>query len=570
MRKALYFFLIFTTLAHAQSFQWGKRGGATDAIPTNGAARQEEVYSIVTDSNKNIYILSAVGKNGLDIDGVDKTNFGDNTSLTDHVLASFACDGTYRWSKIIGGEGREIIQCIQIDSQDNIYVAGRFGGCGDTTYPPRIDSDVIIPQSPIDCRVNFLAKYNSSGVLQWLKRPQPAVSSISSLTNGFSVDAAGNSYWMIRIPPGTYADGAFVNTATGDTWHLFRYDSNGNFISATPIDLQTNSGGFFTSLKFYRNPYNGYLYFTSQKSGNTDTAVVGGQNITHTVFIACFNNLGQFQWVREDSGTISNSIILYNLEFDSNNNIYLGGRMLGLNSNTFLGFTVPTSNTPGFIMKVDPMAQNLIWSSYNNKDAIQRGALAINGNEIGWAGICFAPDFTWGTQSLNVNPAGSGTEALLARFDRSNGNCLGLTKIPGNVGFDDAATALAVDASGDYIIGGGFGGTLSFTTNTITKTGSQSDFFVAKYSTSPCSLGQDEFETGELLLYPNPAENDFTIAVTETMQYQVYNLTGSLVMQGVVTPENGRVDCISLAAGCYLVSVKNDNGIEKRTKLIKK
>ena len=165
--------------AAAQSWQWGKRGGSTDLLETTNDFRQEEVYSIVTDSNKNIYVLSSVGKNGLDIDGVSKTNYGSTTQITDIALSSFACDGTYRWSKIIGGNSYDRVNKLQIDNEDNIYISGKSCSCGNVTYPPRIEDDVLLPQNPIDCSVVFLAKYNSNGVLQWFKRPQPAGTSSS-------------------------------------------------------------------------------------------------------------------------------------------------------------------------------------------------------------------------------------------------------------------------------------------------------------------------------------------------------------------------------------------------------
>ena len=77
--------VLISITATAQSWQWGKRGGSTDNLNVQTADRPEEVYSIVTDSQNNIYILSNVGKNGLDIDGNVKTNFGDNNPLTEDI-----------------------------------------------------------------------------------------------------------------------------------------------------------------------------------------------------------------------------------------------------------------------------------------------------------------------------------------------------------------------------------------------------------------------------------------------------------------------------------------------------
>lgn len=567
--------IIISHTIEAQSWQWGKRGGSTDVLETTNDFRQEEVYSIVTDSNKNIYVLSSVGKNGLDIDGVIKTNYGSTTQITDIALSSFACDGTYRWSKIIGGNSYDRVNKLQIDNEDNIYISGKFGSCGNVTYPPRIEDDVLLPQNPIDCSVVFLAKYNSNGVLQWFKRPQPAGTSSSvglsdTFSPGLASDGFGNSYWLLLLPSGTYVEGAFVNTMPGRNYFIFKYDSLGNFISSTHIDMQLSNGSYLQALEFFRNPYNGYFYFTSRKgSGNAESAIVGGQTITHTVFLSCFNDLGQFQWVREDTATTPGSLFLYNLAFDSANDIYLGGRLVGLNFNNFLGLIIPETIAPGFIMKVNPTATTLLWSSYNNGDALQRGAIVLNNNELAFTSHCAGTTFTWGTQTLNASGTNQGTEVLLARFNKDTGACIQLTKIPGNVGYNDAGTALAVDSSGDYILGGGTGGQLTFTTNTTNTIGPQSDFFVAKYSTSTCSLGTEDFIDEGLQIFPNPANSYFAITTSEKLNYSIYNITGSLLKTGTIFETSNTINVSDLSSGCYLVTTINDSGVLKRGKLVK-
>jgi hypothetical protein len=243
--------------------------------------------------------------------------------------------------------------------------------------------------------------------------------------------------------------------------------------------------------------------------------------------------------------------------------------MVGLNSNSFLGLIVPEAIATGFVMKVNPTATSLFWSTYYNSNGATRGAIAINGSEIGYTGLCFGTNFTWGTQSLNVNTSNQGTEVLLARFNRSNGDCIGLSRIVGEVGYEDSGTALAVDASGDYIVGGYCGRGLTFTTNTILATGTQSDFFVAKYSTAVCSLDAEEFMIEGLQLYPNPADTFVSITTSEKLSYAVYTVTGSLVQQGTITSENNSIDVSTLASGCYVISTKDGNGGVKRGKLIK-
>ena len=563
-------FLITSLFVNAQSWQWGKRGGSTDQLDTTGGGRQEEVYGIVTDSNKNIYTISYVGKNNLNVDGNPKTNFGDDTTLTDVCLSSFSCDGTYRWSKIFGGGGYDYMQSIQIDTQDNIYVVGGFAACQDITYPPRIDNDFILPQTPTsNCSLTYIAKFNSMGNLLWIKRPQDRTDLDKSGLIGLSTDSAGTSYVLADLQPGTYANGAFTATVAGAfPLYLLKYDTNGNFISGMYLDMQLNYGA--TAVKFARNPYNGYYYFASQMDDNTATAVIAGHTATHAGFIWCFNDQGQFQWLKESSGTLYNTIFWYNFAFDPQNNVYVSGNILGGNFESFLGMSSPYGNNPPFVMKLNPTADTVLWSTYPNEGGTQTGAIVLKGNEIGVATSGYGNSYTWGSQTLNINSTNEGIEVLFARLNKDTGACLGLSRIVGDAGYDDNGTAITFDSSGDYILGGGVGHKLTFTTNTIINTGSQSDFFVAKYSTSVCSLSTKDFKEQGFELAPNPVESTVKIETQENLTYALYDITGKAIKQGTITQQENTIDFAQLTTGTYILETTNQEGAVKKVKLLKK
>ena len=574
MKKAYFFIVVLSccsTIAMAQSWQWGKRGGSTDQLDDLSGHRQEEVYGIVTDSNKNIYTISYVGKNNLNVDGNPKTNFGDDTTLTDVCLSSFSCDGAYRWSKIFGGGGYDYMQSIQIDAQDNIYVVGGFDTCQyNTVYPPRIDNDFILPQTPTEnCSLTYIAKFNSSGNLLWIKRPQDRTDSNVSGLIGLSTDSAGTSYVLAMLQPGTYANGAFTATVAGVfPLYLLKYDTNGNFISGMYLDIQVTAGA--SSIKFTRNPYNGYYYFASQMDDNTATAVIAGHTATHAGFIWCFNDLGQFQWLKESSGTLYNTIFWYNFAFDPQNNVYISGNILGGNFENFLGMSSPYGNNPPFVMKLNPTADTVLWSTYPNEGGTQTGAIVLKGNEIGVATSGYGNSYTWGSQTLNINSTNEGIEVLFARLNKDTGACLGLSRIVGDNGYDDTGCSIAVDASGDYILGGGIGHQLTFTTNTIYNIGQQSDFFVAKYSTSVCSLSTKDFKEQGLELAPNPVESMVKIETQENLTYALYDINGKPIKQGKLTEQENTIDFAQLTTGTYILETTNCNGEVKQVKLLKK
>ena len=444
------------TNTYSQSWQWGKRGGSYDQLSTLGGDRREEVYSIVTDANQNIYTLSSVGINGIDIDGHPKTGYGDPTTLTDYALTSFACDGSYRWSKIIGGAGKENIMSLQIDALGYIYLAGNFNTCsGANYYPARIENDVILLQDDNNCSTLFIAKFNGDGVMQWFKRPQvPGNITFNSCgTKGLVVEPNGNIHWLVIMPPGTFSDGAFVNTLAGYNWFVLDYDNNGNFVNDTYIDMQFGPGAG-TELQFFRNPNNGQYYFVNNKNSD-ESAIVGGQAINHDFYISSFNSSGAFLWTRESTNTTSGGMRVYNLCFDANNNIYAGGSMAGGNVESFLGYNGNATFETHFLMKMNPDASASIWANNNTKGTSDYGAIVLHNNEIGFSGYGVST-VNWAGGSVFVTSPNQGNRTLFGRFDQTTGACLGLTVIPSDTPAYNNGCAIAVDAAGDYIIGGGF------------------------------------------------------------------------------------------------------------------
>lgn len=563
---ALLIVLLTVSSSHCQSWQWGKRGGSTQSLVVTTAG-PEETHDLVTDSNKNIYGISRVGQAGLNIDNVVKTSFDTGSYPNDCALFSFACDGSYRWSKIIGGINIERVNTIQVDGQNNVYVSGKFGDCTNSvSYPFRIDDDFI--NTYYDCRILYLAKYNDNGTLQWFKRPQalgvdPSESYTETRSAGLQTDAQGNSYWLLRLPPGTYADGAFVNSVAGSNWFILQYDTAGNYVSNKLLDIQTSIG--FTNLRFQRNPYNGQFYIYALTATTGDTAIIGGNPVTHSTFLASFDAQGNYLWKREDTFTDPGYLNIYNLAFDSDNNIYLGGKIAGFNFGSFLGFSVADPIIPGFVMKTNPDASQVLWSSTSNSGTESYGSIVLNNNELGYTSYCFGTNFSWGTQTLNVNVVGQGQEVLLARFNKETGACIGLANIPGNPGFNDVGASITADASGDYILGGSIGGTLTFNNGAITNSGSQSDFFVAKYATQACSpLAVNENSSLAPSLYPNPTKGivqfDNSKGLFSTVS--VYTYLGQEVIKALDCSQdaNPTLDLSKLADGVYLVKLSGVNG----------
>lgn len=559
-----------------QSWQWTKHGGGTNNL--NGDPpfmRMEEVYSIVTDAQKNYYVLSTIGRTNSKVDGVSITTYNDTTTPYDVVLASFTCSGVLRWTKVFGGGSRERIGELEIDGSGNVYVAGSFSNCNPANQlPARIGTDYIFDQSSTSCSPHFIAKFSSDGDLLWIRRPQANSNfqtslGLSGIQGGLEVDSQGNLYWLMICASGSsFADGSFVNTYGEKAYNVFKYDTNGNFLSGTNLEgiVHNVQGG-----DFYRNPYNGYYYFTGNDFNNSTPITYGGEVMSHTSFIACFNDQGQFQWMRQDTGTPPGNLInFYGLEFDSENNIYTGGRFVGGNLTSFLGVT-NTGLGVGFIMKLNPTADQVIWHSLSNRNTQVYGTLTSTPTELVWGGYSFQ-NITWGTQSQTVTSFGQGNRATVVTFNKATGAATSIIHMPATVGSTGLVTKIAFDASGDMLVGGKFTGTLTPTASeSVPSYGGDSDFFLAKWSTEVCSPlatesidGSDIFEVGT-----NPITELLSLRVVQNLTYELRNINGVVVQQGSLDVGTHQLNCSSLAAGVYMLRATDNTGATAVRKVVK-
>ena len=564
--------------AQQKDWQWIKQGGASIE-----GDETEETYDIATDNDRNVYAVSAMGIYNLQIDGNTKTFYGSPAgTLGDYALASFACDGTYRWSKIIGGNHSETPPVIETDDNGFLYMAGKFNSCDKDEpyhYPARIENDVILDQTSTSCSLMFLTKYDKDGTMLWFKQPMaPTTSSIAashSDSGGLVATANGDLHWLVRIPQGTYANGAYTNNQPDDTWHILKYDSNGNFLGGAYLDIRL-PGIPRKYLKMYRNPYNGNYYFTGRRSANgsqPSTATIGGQQITGSFYLASFDAQGNFKWLRQNTTSFQGlGSTIYGLDFDSQNNIYMGGGFLGFSYDTFLGQTISGQIAPSFVMKTNPDATQVDWFSYNDYGSgWTRGAIQLKDNTL-YLTDQGATQVNWGNQTVNINNSGEGTEILFATFDKATGDCTSLDFLLGNNGHPDRGSALAIDVNGDVLIGGQFEHTLydSNGGQVMNPNPSNTNFFIAKYATEPCPvLGANAWKTQSIKLWPNPASREIHISVLSSSSYRMYTITGQLVKQGEFTAGENSLSIQELSSGLYLIETTNTQGNKQVKKIVK-
>ncbi|MFY7665918.1 T9SS type A sorting domain-containing protein [Flavobacterium sp.] len=553
-----------------QSWPWGFRGGAVD--DTSNAP--ETVLSLQTDSQKNIYALARVGYAGIFLGNQLIQPNGDAITKNDVVLFSLNCTGELRWYKVFGGRSEERVGQLAIDENDNIYFAGTVSSCapvGDINGPAAFFGEFDFNNTLEACSRSILAKINSDGDFIWIRRPQPFLSQ-SEAQGTVNVDLlrdeTGTLHWFMSMRSGTFCDGQYTVPQGGSKHHILKYDTDGNFVQGISLNMSID---ILPLPKFYRNPNNGHYFFTNYRDPE-NVVSFNGTPITGTGYLASYDQNGNFLWVRQTtSANEVSAMIPHGLDFDSNNNIYLGGVLGNLTgSNSFLGFAIPPEQFQRtFVLKCNPTAETVIWAHHNNKFGQLTGTTKIINDELYWAsnGVTTV---TWSGQSFTVATT-SNSRHFAAKFNLETGACTGGFWIPSTQGGFNYFNDITQDASGDLILGGQFTGSVNLDNNqTLTQSGGSSDFIIAKYAAQACSpLNTNDLPFEQVQLYPNPVKDVFVLQVAQTAKYQIISLNGTIIKNGTANQGSNSIQVSELPPGIHLLKLIFENSEIEIRKLLK-
>ena len=169
-----------------------------------GTTAIDNAWSVAVDSNENIYVAGST--NG---------NLGGQTSSggTDAFVARFDSSGNMVWTRLLGNGTLTYGYAVAVASSGNVYISGVTRG-------------TLGGQANAGIQDMFVAKYNSSGTMQWVRM---AGSSVFDYCYGVAVDGSENGY----VSGSSYGDfDGNLNTdqdGTADTEDIFlvKYDSSG-------------------------------------------------------------------------------------------------------------------------------------------------------------------------------------------------------------------------------------------------------------------------------------------------------------------------------------------------------
>src|SRR5690554_1409707 len=518
-------FLLFPLCMTAQQpdWQWGIRGGSA-TVDQNGIPIRETVDDMAVDAEGNTYIVSRVG-GGPGLQGPTLSGAGPLPFYGQHdhsralLLASYDCEGNYRWSKLISGYRSSSGPRVGIDTLGHVYMTGAIFPAQKhpwtgQEYLTHFDTDTIIPYSddPNLYKKNlFLIRYDTSGNFQQLIMPQPDdMSNFDLLAYNYTdlmVDPDGTQHWLLdvnsRIDPvtGDVIYPIIEGDTLADGFHTIRYNAQGTYLGYITFEIQ-ETVNVYNRIRMAHDPDRDVYYLAGENAASRDpnsALIIGGQTVVSEMFVAKFDAQGTMEWLREaDSNLYRGCFFPVRPVLDPAGNIYLAGRMNGYNTLpvTFLTFTAQnTLSAASFpvLIKMDPDG-NVVWGThaetYNNVSTT--AGIAFNGQEVVFAGSHVG--IKWGSEEYPVVP-NSGYDVFLARFNKADGSFIAMDTIDSNWGASEYVNALGADRRGNVYVGGEYESRLFVANDTLDKSGSMTNFFVAKYGKNPCNctLPQSKF-----------------------------------------------------------------------------
>ncbi len=481
---------------------------------------------------------------------------------TDMFISKFDRYGQFLWARQMGGASIDVVQAIEIDTLDDIYISGRFEGTVD--FDPGTGT---YPLTSLNANASVISKFNGSGNMLWAKKFDVYTMIPITLDLTGNVYAAGYFNGKVDFDPDA---GVFdlTDTHNGDVFYL-KLNTSGKFVWALKVSnpeyhYMFNSQGI-NSDRSIAVDASGNIYATGWFSKTVDfdpgagvyslTTFGTDKNITRPdIFISKLDASGNFVWAKQIGGLgveNPNDILI-----DASGNIVITGTHPG---ETDFDPGASTNNLPGggtFIAKYDSSG-DLIWVNQLNGIGWENDMRRIRTDKLNnvYCSGSFSGtvDFDPGTGIYNMTSNGM-SDMFISKMDSSGQ--FGWAKHLGGTS-DDKGRWFSLDETGNIYLMGGFSGNLDINPDTgvcnLSSTDS-SDIFIMKLGDP--SLEIEEFAAGEdgISIYPNPNGGNFVVRSAVDGYYSIQNEIGQTIQTFAIHQDSTHeIQIEGLAPGIYFI-----------------
>lgn len=465
----------FSAIVKSQipNFQWaGDIGGAIS----------DQAKSVIYDNSGNV-LVSGTYFGAADFDPGPFTNSLSSRGMNDVFVTKLDPSGLFLWSASMGGTLGDVVAEITTNTLGDVFVSGNFSA---SFYPSvTLPGFVFTSAGSTDVFVN---KLNSSGNYVWSR--QIARGSGNASATSICLDALGNIYisgnfdGTADFDPGA----AVVNlTATGSDAFVCKLNSGGNFVWAKnfggPVGDWANSVKVGPSGNvFIGGRYSQTSDFDPGIGTFTMTAFAGSGE----AFINVLDANGNFLFAKSlAEGFSSTESEVVDIVLDPLGNINALGNFYGtIDANPGPGVSNLVSNggKDVFVNKLTSTG-SFVWAKSigGPNDDVGNSIVLDTSRNIFFAGSYKSVvDFNPGPATNNFTPVGF-EDGFLDVLDAS-GNFIFAGSFGGSF-TQESATSVIVDSLSNVYLAGGFGNTVDFdpssSTYTLASQGSL-DAFVMK------------------------------------------------------------------------------------------
>ncbi|HYD21020.1 MAG TPA: T9SS type A sorting domain-containing protein [Flavipsychrobacter sp.] len=550
MKKTLFLlhfiaaFLLFSTTSYCQlNWAWAKDGGS------NGNGNM--ALDITADAQGNSYVTGYVSPgcvvNGQTVPVVDSY---------DVFVAKYDVNGNQVWIRTAGGIYGDVGKRIKVDNNGNLYLCGIF------TDTATFDN-IQVTENKLGF---FIAKMDTAGNFIWVKPGILGIWPYHQQLFGLDLDAAGNIYYAGPARCQSTVIGnitTFGNTIPGSHAPMvIKFDPNGNILwhYVKPNNWQGAGIGTGANIKVDRQ---GNVVLVNSCS-RTDTSTSNWVTMNNLLILK-FNPTGQFLWKREyDSVTVDWSGIPNSLDFDDDNNMYIGGtayRTFWFDSN------LPSCNPSGFLAKFTPNG-SLVWAR-KMENVISNQTTAIRSiRHFQYSDSMYCAGYYLGSVDFDGIPLSSSNNNIkmfVVSYDTTGSVKWLLTY--GNNFYNNQNFWAATFSGKAYLVAGFYTSSIAFGPVSLATSGTsymEHNFFLAS------THNMQALETPDILsssgmnfsLYPNPASTSVTVQIDDknkTYDLSVYSNTGQSVFSQSNVKSSTTINTSTMASGNYFIQV-NRNG----------
>ena len=556
------FLLVLVLIAHRSfsqpaSWQWAKSTAGNDSNNTF-AVVTNQANAVATDVAGNVYEVGAFQSAKLSF-GTDTVFNTDTSSVTSDIyLVKYDAAGNVLWARSAGGTSNDGALSVATDRLDNVYVSGFFHSTTlsfgtDTLRDTGVYNDI------------FVAKYNASGNLLWVKGTTGGVGPNDNIA--MAVDFSGNVFVTGSLSMTTFVFAGDTLTGSVSDILLLKYGTDGNEIWVRRgVGDEINTGSSVTTDPS-GNVYIAGIFTAPVMTFDTIALhMIPDSADAYAIYLVKYDAAGNLLWAKADNNSVDIPSVF--VVADSSGNVYLSGSYRLFSGSTLsFGTDAVLLNNNIFLAKYGA-AGNVIWAkSYCPYSDVTASAITVDvlGNIYlsGHFGgtITFVSDTLWnaGNSSLGVPIF---NDAVIFKFD-SNGNGLWATSIGGSR--DDNATGITTDISGNLYICGYFNSsTLAFGAHTITDNNAPDTTFesgpffpfLAKYGNANTGIKHINTTQPDVTVYPNPViNNPLTVSIPSGLYSNIiiYNTCGIQVYNTdiIVTETTKQINLPGLSAGVY-------------------